>query len=333
MKYNQITLPLASTLLLGTTGMLHADDADNVWPEKDRVQLGYRMGFNMSLKLRNIASPVAANNPSMTGKSYTDGFVGTDETGNAGGLTTYWGYQNAGQVRDGNKYLLLHNSGSGQIGSALNNDVNNGLELTWDHELARYKHVRLGMEAAFNWMEILVKQTCTAPSGVLGVDAFPLGYTPPSAPYTGSATSVPFMPLLGTTPTGLPMTVFSDFDANLYGFRLGPYLDVPLSKRLLLTFASGLAVTLADSQFSYTQSYTTPGGGGVLSRESTSDFDAVMGGYAEIQGTLKLTKQINLFTGIQYQASDSYKVTAGDKQAELDFGNAWYWTLGLSYSF
>ncbi len=335
MKYNQIAIPLAGTLLVGAAGILRADDSANndLWPEKNRVQLGYRMGWNMSLKLKNIASPTAANNPSVNGKSYTDGFVGTDDTGNAGGLTTYWGYQNAGQVVDGNNYLVMHNSGNGQLGSALGNDQNSGMELSWDHELLRFKHVRFGIEAAFNWQAVSMQQAFAAPSGVLGADAFPLGYTPPSAPYTGTATSGPFTPLLGTTPAGLPVTVLANFDANLYGFRLGPYMDVPVNKWLLFSASAGATLTLVDSSFSYGQSYSTPGGTGFSSGAHVENFDTVFGGYAGVQATVKLTKQLNVFTGLQYQFSDSYTVRAGDKQAELDFGNAFFWTLGLSYSF
>src|ERR1017187_1524399 len=97
MKYNQLLFPLAGTLLVGISPMLRADD-DSAWSDKNRVQLGYRMGFNMSLNLRNIAPP-SVNAASITGRSYQDGFVGTDDTGNVPGLTTYWGYQNASQVK------------------------------------------------------------------------------------------------------------------------------------------------------------------------------------------------------------------------------------------
>ena len=310
MNYHKFALPLAGTLCFSGAIVLQADDS---WPDQDRVQLGLRSGFNLSLKLRNVA----------------DGFVGTDNTGNGNGRTTYWGYQNASQVVDGNNYLVLQNA-SGQLGSALEEDLNPGLEVTWDHELIRRDRVHLGLESAFNWMEFSIHQTYVAPAGE---NAYPLGYTPPSAPFTGTRSLAPYAPTLGTAATGLPLTVTPDFEANLYGFRLGPYLDLPINHRLLLTLSAGMTLTLVDCQFSYTQTFITPGGTTVPGSGSASDFGAVVGGYVGVQGSVKLLDHLNLFTGMQYQASDSYDITAGSKQAVLDFGNAWYWTLGLSYSF
>ena len=331
MKHLQIALPMASTMLLGAASLLHAQDT--AWQDRNQVQLGYRMGWSMSLKLRNVGSLPAANNPSINGKSYGDGFVGKDDTGNAGNLTTYWGYQNPSQVVDGNSYLVMHNSNSGQIGSSSNGDTYNGLELTWQHQLDTLEPFRYGIESAFSWMSYSVKQTVTAPSSVLGADAYSLGYTPPSAPYTGTPNSGPFIPVLGTQTTGLPVTLASDFDANLYGVRLGPYLDAPFTKHFMMSLSAGLSVVLVKSSFSYTESYSTPGGTGISTSASASDFSAVVGGYINLQACVKVTDQVYLFTGMQYQPTQNYKVTAGNKQAELDFGNPLYWTLGIGYSF
>ena len=330
MKYNQILLPLAGTLLVGISPLVRADD--DSWSEKNRVQIGYRMGFNMSLNLRNIA-PQSVNAASITGRSYQDGFVGTDDTGNIAGLTTYWGYQNASQVTSGDGAVLMHYSGSGTLASDVNNgDLQHGAELTYDRELLRFKHVRLGAEFAFNWTEFSANKGLTASTGIMGVDAFSLGYTPPGAPYSGPQHAGPYIPLLGTSASTSPVMVSSDFDAKLYGFRLGPYVDAPLGKRILLTASAGLAVTLVDSQFSY-QQHDAVSGDPAVSSGSASDFSAVVGGYVGIQATVRIVKHVDLFTGFQYQASDSYQLRAGDKQAELDFGNSFYWTIGVSYCF
>jgi len=92
------TLLLTGISLFCDVPSLHADDTS--WLDTDRIALGYRVGFNISAKFRNLGSAPLANNPSVTGLSYQDGFVGTDNTGNAGGLTSFWGYENANQVVD-----------------------------------------------------------------------------------------------------------------------------------------------------------------------------------------------------------------------------------------
>lgn len=331
MKFNKVIFPLAGALFFCGMNLLRADD--NSWPDMNRISLGYRMGVNISAKFKNIGATPFANNPSVTGKSYQNGFVGTDSTGNAGGATTYWGYQNASQVQDGNAVLVMNSANSGALGSDVNNSPYHGLEVTYDHEIAQKGKCRWGYELAFSWADFSAHQTVVAPAGMLTADAFQLGYTPPTAPYTGPQTAGPFEPLLGTTATQLPVTVASSLDANLYGIRVGPLVDWPLNKHLMLSFSAGLSLTIVDGDYSYRESYMTPGGTLISSGGYASKVAAVPGGYASAQVLLKLAKHVDAFTGLQYQGSSSYEIIAGDKQAQIDFAGAFYWTCGLSYSF
>ena len=268
----------------------------------------------------------------MTGLSYQNGFVGTDKTGNAGGLTTFWGYQNANQVVDNNNSLVMRSSNSGDLGSSVDNPQH-GLELTYSHEIGHSEKVRWGIEAAFNWTDFSANQSGVASAGVLAVDAFPLGYSPPQAPYTGTPNAGPFIPLLGTTPTRLPVTVSSSLEAEFYGLRLGPYLDVPISKRLLLTFSAGVALTYVDGDYKVTETYTMPSGANVSVSGHASSFSPVWGGFVGAQLSLKLSNHLSVFTGLLYQGAETYELQAGDKAAEIDLSGALYWSSGLSYSF
>ena len=126
------------------------------------------------------------------------------------------------------------------------------------------------------------------------------------------------------------MTVESSFDANFFGFRLGPYLDLPLNKHLLLTFSAGLSVTIVDGKFSYIESNSMEG---TTSSAHASSVDVLPGGYASAQATVKLAKHLNVFGGLQFQSSDSYHITAGNKQAEIDLSRSLYFSGGVSYSF
>ncbi len=330
MNYNKLTLLLVGTGLFGGAASLRAEDP--LWPETDRFDLSYRMGFNISTKFRNIGTSALANNPSVTGLSYQNGFVGTDSTVNAGDLTTFWGYQSANQVVDNNNSLVMRSSNSGDLGSSVDNPQH-GLELTYAHEISRSEKVRWGIEIAFNWTDFSANQSGAAPVGVLAVDAFPLGYNPPQAPYTGIQNAGPFTPLLGATPTRLPATVCSSLEANFYGLRLGPYLDVPLSKRLLLTFSAGVALTYVDGNYKFTETYATPGGDRKSVSGQASSFSPVWGGFVSAKVALKLTDHLNVFTGLIYQGAESYLLQAGDKAAEIDLSGALYWSSGVSFSF
>ena len=331
MNYKKLNLPLVVAAVFVGTTCLSADDT--TWPEKDRFGLSYRMGFNISTKFRNLGAPPLANNPSVTGRSYQDGFVGSDDTGNAGDLTTFWGYQNASQAQDGNAVLVMRSANSGTIGRDVDDSPYHGLELTYNHEFSRHEHVRWGIEAAFSWTDFSARQTAIATASVLTMDAFLLGYTPPEAPYTGPVSAGPFTPLLGTAPSQLPVTVASSLDAAIYGFRLGPYLDVPLSKCLLLTFSAGFALTIVDGDFYYAESYRTPGGTTLGSAGRASETDALVGGFVGAQLALKIGKHVNAVTSLQYQGTDSYSLRAGDKEVDVDFSGALYWTCGLNFSF
>ena len=331
MKFKELILSAAGTVLSGGGACLHADDS--LWTSHDRLGLGYQMGFNISAKFQTSGSTPFPNNPSVTGLSYQDGFVGTDNTGNAGGLTSYWGYQNANQAVDNNNYLVMRSVNSGALGSSVDDAPYHGFELSYNHEFARYECVRWGMESALGWTDFSARQLTAPTSGLLSMDAFPLGYNPPQAPFTGTPNAGPFTPLLGTTPTRLPATVLSRLEASLYGFRLGPYLDVPLGRRVLLSFSAGLAVAIVDGEYVATESYTTPGGMTVTATDRASEANPVLGGYVGVQTSLKLREHLNVFTGLRYQGSDTYRLSAGDKEARIDFSGAFSWSCGLSFSF
>ena len=331
-----MTLKALTSLVTAVAALvagLAASAQDAPWPDRNRVGLSYRMGFDASVDFRSLGSAPLANNPSVTGRSYDNGFVGTDDTGNAGGLTSYWGYQNAGQVTDGDEFLLLRGSDPGVLGSNLEDSPFHGFELSYARELLRYRHVRLGIEAAFNAASLSIDQQTTPAAGMLVVDAFPLGYSPPEAPFTGTPNAGPFTPLLGTTPVGLPVTVASRFETFLSGVHLGPYVDVPLGKWVQLTLSGGVALTRVDAEYRYTETCVAPDGTIATSGAQASDTSWELGGYVGLTGWLRLQDDMNLFTGVQYRASGSFTLTAGDRQAELDLGSSVYWTLGLGFSF
>jgi hypothetical protein len=332
MKIKAFTLPLAGTLLCGGLASARAQNAD--WSQTDRLSLGYRMAYNITTKFSNVGSPALANNPSLTGRSYGDGFVGTDDTQNVGGMTTHWGYQRPDQVQDGNGLLLLRSANAGQVGGDIEDGPHSGLELGWQHELGGNSTVRWGFEAAVNWGVFSARQNTVAAPGVLAVDAFGLGYTPPEAPYVGPVGAGPNTPLLGVSPSAsLPVSVDSSLEADLYGVRLGPYLDLPLCHWAALTFSAGLAMTVMDGRYSFTESYRTPGGMALGTTGGASKTSALWGGYVGVQLNFRLAEHWNVFTGIQYQGTSSYTVVAADQQAEVDFGGALYSSIGLSWSF
>src|ERR1035437_8149694 len=84
---------LSTTLVLAATpfAMRGEDSTD----DPNRFFFGPRFGMNFKADFQNNVNPGpeagAANH------TYNDGYVLVDSSGNAGGLTWNWGYQNASQ--------------------------------------------------------------------------------------------------------------------------------------------------------------------------------------------------------------------------------------------
>ncbi len=72
---------------------------------------------------------------------------------------------------------------------------------------------------------------------------------------------------------------------------------------------------------------------GITSTAHAANADVLAGGYVGTQATVKLSKALNVFAGIQFQSSESYQLNAGSKQAEIDLRQELYFSAGLSCSF
>src|SRR5947207_1223367 len=103
---NRILLSTTLTLAAASPFALHGAD----FPEDpNRLSLGPRFGMNFKAAFGN--SP--AVNPGLAAAgadhTYNDGYVLRDISGNAGGLTWNWGYQNSSQnPPPGTASMLFH---------------------------------------------------------------------------------------------------------------------------------------------------------------------------------------------------------------------------------
>ena len=91
---------LSTTLVLAATPLvIHGEDSTDNNP--NRFFFGPRFGMNFKADFQNKASYFGPVNPGpATGganHTYNDGYVLVDSSGNAGGLTWNWGYQNSSQ--------------------------------------------------------------------------------------------------------------------------------------------------------------------------------------------------------------------------------------------
>jgi hypothetical protein len=144
--------------------------------------------------------------------------------------------------------------------------------------------------------------------------------------------------VIGATPTpaGTPtmMTTVSGsrkFDADIIGFRFGPYLEVPLGQGLMLILSGGLAVADVSSDFKFDETVAFPGVAPVAGSGSHNEW--LLGW--QVAGNLfyQLNEAWGLFGGVQYQDVGEYSHKESGRKAVLDLGQTLFVVIGASYSF
>jgi hypothetical protein len=344
-KYLPLTSPVALALLTAASVAFSQESAPQKKPllqpppedapGPNRFGLSYRVGLNINAQFKNVGhSPATAPGPAVGGvpHTYEDGSVLVDISGNAGGETWNWSYQSARQVY-GNS-IVMSASNPGDLGGAANGDPQHGLEFTYARRLGHVGKLPWGLEAAFGFTDLTFRNQATLQGGAITVDAYsisPEAAPPPVAPHVGSFAGPG--PVIFDTPNRLPVTVLSTLDGSYYGFRLGPYLEIPLSKRFSFTLSGGLVLSGLDSTFSFQQSYVAPGGTTIAASGTGSHWEVLPGGYVAGNLSWHLTKALDLFVGAQYQNTGRSSQTVADKRVELDLGQAVFVTGGLGLSF
>jgi len=268
-------------------------------------------------------------------------------------MTWYWGYVNQSQVPgDGFLYLSRSSSASDLVSRSKSDDPNNGFELTYNRDLGKLGHAQWGLEGAFNFTTLAIENQQTLLGTVtMQTDAYSTqgqtipapnpgqgGYFQPNAPpgIMNQAVVISDTPIPQTTttiPGGAQVTGHRKLDANVYWFRLGPYLDFPLSEKLSLSFSACLALGIVDSRFQYNEQVAISGLNPVSSSGSGSQSKLLAGGYVGANVSYALSKSWSALAGVQYQNLGRYKQNLGSKQAELDLSKSVFVNVWFGFSF
>lgn len=305
----------------------------------NRITASVRFGLNISGKFRGVGGSLGGAG------HYADGYVLTDVRG-AGPRTWYWGYDNSSQLNANASYpnsVDFHRYvPPGVVGENSGDDSPNvGFEATYDYLIGvkeDWHHLRYGVEFAFNFMPVGFSGGGTY--GNVWSDTYT--YTsfttpPPPAPYRGGSQGPNFELNIPSVSAALvPGATFlaqQDFDANLFGFRLGPYIERPLSDKWSLHLSGGLAVGLLDANASWKETLNLPGIGSTTTTGGGGDFDVLWGFYVSLEAAYQFNKDWGVEAGVQFQDLGTYGHNFGGRVAELDLSQSIFIQLGISYSF
>lgn len=331
-------------------------------PSKNRFIVSYRLGLNITADFRRLGGFPALTDPgpdtgATVNRNYDNGYNRVDVTGNNHqpgfpDTTWNWGFQ-GGDAVQGNS-IVLHSTSSPSDAVSNNNDdgVNHGFELSYQRELKRAGKWRGGLEVAFGFTTLSINDqrvlhnevnqitdTFPVPSGVEVIPGYPFG---PSDSYFGTYDGPG--PLLDSSlnPGQRVRTVLTDvttitghrqLDADIYLFRLGPYVEFPLTEKWSLFVNGGLNIAIGATQFSYTETVTFNNTIRATRADTGSRTDVLVGAYAGGGVSYALNDRWSLLAGAQFQTAGRSVNTQGGKQSILDMGNTIIVTLGVGYSF
>jgi len=322
----------------------------------NRLTLSARFGFNIRAKFGRRLTPDGLAYNYLDGYVLRDSTGDFDPTGTFPGITQNWGYDNSARQRDGSAAIggfptvsmTRLASGADPLTDKIDDDPNPGFELVYARQLYVSDQWHFGVEAAANFTSIGLRESgTTSGSGFLDAFQYFPGTSPPNSPTAngepfqgtfGPGTGGPQYALISDSAAGstaVPVSVAGQrkFDADLWGFRLGPYVERQLSRRWAVNLAGGLAVAIVNGDASWSQTLTVNGVTDPTYSGRAKDSDVLWGWYVGGNVTWHIDRRWDVTGGVQYQDVGIYSQNAGARQAELDLSQAIFVSIGVSWRF
>lgn len=286
-------------------------------------------------------------------RQYDDGFIGVDVSGNAGDTTWFWGYDDASQtagIGTAAATLMFHAAPSpaDQFERESDDEVLPGFELgytreMWEFRMFNGRRARGGIGFSFGYTDLDLADSGAVTALVpLTTDTYSIGAAviPPAPPYRGTVAGpgpvIPDSPAgRATAATAATATVVNNVEGQVYAGTFGPYLEIPLSDRIIAEVSGGVALGYADRTYSFSENVTYAGGAApAVSRSGAVQNGDVLAG-ASIKGSVGwlVRDNVALTAGVQYQYLGSTRQSVNGKTASLDLQSAVSVSLGLNWTF
>ena len=329
------------------------DDTASAW----QVRVSANTLFNVSARFKGHPGlPLLTSSHDQPGAAnYDNGYVGRDISGDPN-LSTYWGYNQSSQqiISGGNVTGLNYQRTTplaGQSSPSMDADPSVGGEITLRRQLGKWHELRYGLElgASYNHVDLKDNSSYMTTGQRTGYSyglAAPInaGLFPPAGyqgPHNGLGPVINPTPTAGSSsavPNAVLVSGSREVNADIFGFRFGPYFELPITKKLSTSVSAGGAVALVHDHVSWTEqlAVNTATDNGYWTGQSSVSGDSVgatAGFYAGADLNYLLSKGWTLFGGIRFQDAGTYSHHIGQGQVDLNLGQTFTVDLGVGYSF
>jgi hypothetical protein len=313
-------------------------DTDD-WTRHFRI--GVLLGMNISANFtRSGTFGISGNNPAQG--IYDNGYVRTDSTGNAGGQTSFWGYNDASQLQGNNLTMSAATSFTTSTSDKEQGGVFPGFDMAYGDNLWYWRHARVGWEFGFGLLPIDIVDNQSAPVTAVNQSTFTFntgGILVPQAPYQGPFNSGPYEPTIPTNYTSsttvIPngtLTGSQTMDVMLYTWRLGPTFYWDLSDKVGMTLGAGPAVGLVSGAYKYNEVITA----GTISAQNSGKIngtDFVYGGYVNAMVMYHAVANGDIYAGIQFMPMSNATIGGGGREGRLNLGGQVHFSIGVNWPF
>lgn len=306
---------------------------DDDWTRHFRI--GAMVGFNISANFSTKGEFTISGNNAANG-IYDDGYVRVDDTGNAIGYTSFWGFNNASQL-NGSALTMHRTTSYTTSGSGDESGVFPGFETAYGGNLWAWGKARIGWEFGFGLLPIDITDKSTMSASVkqstytfnTGGVTWPDAPLPYQGPYNSAGNPSIRTNFTASNGTSTESIVGSHtLDVMLYTFRLGPTLYWDLSEDLGLMVGGGPAVGIMSGNLKYNETIGT-----ISNKGQVDGTDVVYGGYVNAVLTYHVEKNGDLYLGVQYMSLGDATISGGGREGRLNLDGQVYITAGINWSF
>jgi hypothetical protein len=350
------TIGAISIIAISSASLLSVyagNDSDSPW----EVRFSGNTLFNVSATFKgHPQKPTLTSSQDQPGAAnYDNGYVGRDIS-NDPNNSTYWGYQHTGQqILSGGSVTGLNFERTTALANpsspSTDADPSFGGEITLRRRFVEWEGISFGLELGASYNKIDIQDTSAylnagqrtgtsyAFPSPIDVNLFPVaGY---HGPFNGVGPVINPNPIPGQSmnvPNATTVTGLREVEADVFGFRFGPYIELPITKNITLSFSSGALLMVVSDHVTWDQTLdvsTATEQGYWHGSTSASDSSAgvTAGFYVGSDLSFSFNESWSIFAGIRFQDAGTYKHDIGNGQMDLNLGQAYSVNLGLSYSF